>query len=233
MGTRFLFGDCVLETGSRRLIRAGAEIHLPPKAFHLLEFLIEKRPEVVPKEKILAELWPDTYVSEVTLASLIARLRQAIGDSSEEHKLIRTVHGYGYGFCGKITGDARRDDEKQLVFRLMVDDREIALSEGRNVLGRDRDCAVFLDDAAVSRHHAQIEIEGDAAAIEDLDSKNGTYVDGKRVAGSVRLSDGAEIQIGSACMTFREFSPKGSTKTSPPQRRPSTRNKSREAEKSS
>jgi DNA-binding winged helix-turn-helix (wHTH) protein len=222
MGTRFSFGDCVLETGERRLIRSGREIHLPPKAFHLLEFLIEKRPEVVPKEKILAELWPGTYVSEVTLASLIARLRKAVGDSSEEQRLVRTVHGYGYGFCGKVSaaaGAAREVAE----FRLVLGDREIALPEGENLVGRARDCAVFVDDASVSRHHARISITGETALLEDLGSKNGTYLEGRKITEAVRLSDGNVIEFGSVCATSRVLSSKTSTKTSPRQRRPSTK----------
>jgi DNA-binding winged helix-turn-helix (wHTH) protein len=230
---KLAFSDCVLDVGARTLTRAGQDVHLPRKAFRVLEYLIQNRPDIVPKEKLFQEIWPDTHVAEVTLASLIARLRHAIGDSSEDHRLIRTVHGYGYGFCGEIRAEKHPDEGKQPVFRLLFGDRELALPAGRTLLGRDRDCAVFLDDVAVSRHHARIEIVGDAAVIEDLDSKNGTYVNGERITGTVRLSDGAEIQIGSASMTFREFSPKGSTKTSPPQRSPSRRNKSRTTEKSS
>jgi DNA-binding winged helix-turn-helix (wHTH) protein len=223
MSTRFSFGDCVLEAGERRLIRAGREIHLPPKAFHLLEFLIEKRPEVVPKEKILAALWPGTYVSEVTLASLIARLRKAVGDSSDEQRLIRTVHGYGYAFCGRVSAADERAARDVEEFRLVLGDREIALPEGENLVGRARDCAVFVDDASVSRHHARISIAGDTVVLEDLGSKNGTYVAGKMIGKPVKLSDGAVIEFGSVCGTFRALSSKDSTKTSPRQRRPSTK----------
>jgi hypothetical protein len=162
---------------------------------------------VLSKAQLLAELWGATNISEVTLSSLIARLRRAIGDSAKESQLIRTVHGYGYAFCGDVRPmhemSTRSGVSTGAVFRLLAQDREIVLSEGENVLGRHSDCPLLLDDSDVSRHHARIVVAGDTATLEDLGSKNGTYLRGKRIAGVVRLSDGDDIQIGSLVVTFR------------------------------
>ena len=68
-----------------------------------------------------------------------------------------------------------------VVFKLLWKDREIALAEGENILGRDRDVAVWIDVHSISRHHARIIVSGDAASLEDLGSKNGTLLMGKSV----------------------------------------------------
>ena len=82
---RVTFGDFVLDRGTRQLRRGEAERHLGPKAFELLELLLNQRPNVVARERIRDRLWPGTSVSESTLAtittafgpaSLIARLNK-------------------------------------------------------------------------------------------------------------------------------------------------------------
>ena len=64
------FGDFVLDRGTRQLRRGQEERRLGPKAFELLELLLKQRPNVVPRERIRDRLWPDTFVSESTLATL-------------------------------------------------------------------------------------------------------------------------------------------------------------------
>ena len=68
-------------------------------------------------------------------------------------------------------------------------------------MGRSPDCEIFLDDVTVSRRHAVVLRRGDAFAIEDEGSLNGTFVNRKRVEGS-DLEDGDEIQIGKYRLTF-------------------------------
>jgi pSer/pThr/pTyr-binding forkhead associated (FHA) protein len=69
------------------------------------------------------------------------------------------------------------------------------------VAGRHPDADIFLDDVTVSRRHAEITRNGKVFSIRDLDSLNGTYLDGSRTAGGV-VQDGSEIQIGKYRMTF-------------------------------
>ena len=87
------------------------------------------------------------------------------------------------------------------------------LGEGITVIGRDRDAPVRIDDTTVSRHHARIIVTGDVARIEDLDSKNGTFLEGKRVRKSVVLSNGDEIKVGDVFLTFQSCSSDQSTET--------------------
>ena len=99
---RACFDDCVLDTGRRQLTRAGAVVPLPPKALRLLEVLIEARPRALSHHELHEALWPDTFVARTNLPSLVAELRQAIGDGVRQSRFIRTVHGFGYAFEGEV-----------------------------------------------------------------------------------------------------------------------------------
>jgi len=89
------------------------------------------------------------------------------------------------------------------VYRLIWKRREIDLVEGENILGRDRDAVVWLDSPTVSRRHARIVVSGDKAMLEDLGSRNGTWIKGRQVTGPVRLSDLDEVKLGSVVAVFR------------------------------
>src|SRR5437763_4726630 len=78
----FRFGNLTLDTESRALSRDGRPIAISPKAFKLLQILLEERPRAIPKAELHRRLWPDTVVSEVNLPTLIAEIRQAIGDGA-------------------------------------------------------------------------------------------------------------------------------------------------------
>ncbi len=96
---------------------------------------------------------------------------------------------------------------------LIFKDREVPLARGRHILGRGRDAAVRLQHKSVSRHHARIAVGEEEIAIEDLRSRNGTYVRGERVESSRRLFDGDEIRLGSLAMTLRIPPSTASTET--------------------
>ena len=72
---------------------------------------------------------------------------------------------------------------------------------------------MWLESPSVSRHHARIRISGTEAAIEDLGSKNGTYLRGERLATPSPLTDGDEIRLGTVLVTFRSAEASGVTKT--------------------
>src|SRR5437762_92002 len=97
---RFVFGDLLLDTDARLLLRRGAETPLSTKAYELLLALIESRPRVVSKEELFERLWPKTFVSEGNLTVLMAEVRKAIGAAARGGP-IRTVHGVGYAFSGE------------------------------------------------------------------------------------------------------------------------------------
>ena len=100
-----------------------------------------------------------------------------------------------------------------MIYRLIWGNREIALRFGENLLGRDDDAIVWIDDALVSRRHARIVIDERGAVLEDLGSKNGTFLRGKRIGAPRKLADEDQVTIGPASMIFRVFKQTASTAT--------------------
>ncbi len=203
---RLRFGDLVLDTGTRQLRRGDGERHLGPKAFELLELLLRHRPNVISKEILHDRLWPGTFVSGSTLATVVGELRAALGDDAASPRFLRTVHGVGYAFCGEAeeeTPPPLPPAAGALSYRLVFGDREIALRSGENLLGRIDEGVVWIDSPGVSRRHARICVEGDRATLEDLASKNGTYCRGRRISAPVVLADGDEIRLGKVSLIVR------------------------------
>ena len=212
---RVRFGECVLDSETRELLVRGSSVHVSPKAFQFLELLLENRPRALSKNEIHEKLWPGTFVSDGTLTSLLAEVRSAIGDEAHESRFVRTVHRFGYAFSGSAeeTRPARRARAPKVVYRLFWGPREIALEEGETVLGRDPEATAFIDHTSVSRHHARIAIAGDRVTVEDLQSKNGTFLGGKKLDAPALLADGDELKLGSVSLKFRVFPLSGSTAT--------------------
>ncbi len=212
---RLRFADCAFDEDTREVFREGRSCPVSPKAFALLALLIERRPGAVSREDIHAQLWPDVHVSEANLANLVVELRSALGDNARKPRLIRTVPRFGYAF----SGDARPDHPRRepatgaprLVYRLVWGRREISLDPGENLIGRDREAAVWIDDDSVSRRHARVSVDDDGATIEDLGSKNGTYVGDRKIKGPARLSDRDIVRVGPATLKLRVFKRTGST----------------------
>lgn len=189
---------------TRRVWRGTREITLTRKAFDLLALLVERRPTAVSKEEIHARLWPQTFVAEITLHSLISDLRRALGDQATRPRFIRTVHGFGYAFS--VASDDPRRDERTAPRRvrgwLIGSAGRLPLFDGANVLGRGADDVIELSSTTVSRRHANIRFDAEAW-LEDLGSKNGTFIGDSRVTEAVRLADGDRVRLGSLLFTFR------------------------------
>ena len=97
---KLYFGDLIYDPETRQLLQAGAEVRLSPKAFELIAVLIASRPRALSKADLMERLWPSTYVAEGNLPSLIAEIRQAIGDDARTPRFVRTLPRFGYAFCG-------------------------------------------------------------------------------------------------------------------------------------
>ena len=213
---RVRFGECVLDSDTRQLSVRGEAVHLSPKAFQFLELLLKNRPKALSKSEIHERLWPGTFVSDGTITSLLVEVRSATGDSARDSRFVRTVHRFGYAFSGsaeELRGSVSGAGGEKLIYRLIWGTREIALSPGENLLGRDEAVTVWIDDALVSRRHARIVIDETGAVLEDLDSKNGTFVRGKRIEAPRKLADKDQLKIGPASLVFRAFRQVASTAT--------------------
>jgi DNA-binding winged helix-turn-helix (wHTH) protein len=209
---RLMFRDLSFDAAARRVARAGREIKLTRKAFDLLAMLVERRPEAVSKDDIHARLWPDTFVAEITLHSLVSEIRRAIGDDSNDPHFIRTVHGFGYAFIADSQPAQAASTHRRVRGWLIWDHERLQVFDGDNVFGRGDADVVELPSTTVSRRHARISFDEDPW-IEDLGSKNGTFVGENRVTSRVRLNDGDRVRFGSFLLTFRVAQPPDATAT--------------------
>jgi DNA-binding winged helix-turn-helix (wHTH) protein len=203
------FGEFAADFESRQISRGSEAVPLGPKAFELLELLLRSRPRALSKAQIRDRLWPRTVASESNLTTLVNELRAALGDRGRKSRFIRTVYGFGYAFSGEATevDVARTGSGRATRLRLFLDDREIALREGENLLGRMDDGAAWLESPTVSRRHARIVVEGGKATLEDLGSKNGTFLRGEKITSPRVLADRDEILLGRVHLTFRVLPP--------------------------
>lgn len=210
-----VFGDFVLDLDARELRRGGDPVLLSPKAFQLLEVLVGNSPKALSKSALQEQLWPDTFVVEKNLVNLIAEIRAALGDDAAHPRFVRTVHRFGYAFRDPAEESSARKPVPvaDARFRLVWAGGRVGLGDGEHVLGRDPELELFLDAPDVSRRHARIHVAGDQATIEDLESKNGTFVGENRLESSTQLADGDSIRIGSVRLTFTAVRSRGSTET--------------------
>jgi hypothetical protein len=197
----------------RREVRRGSEpVHLEPKAFDLLALLLSRRPNAVSKAQIHESIWPGTSVSESSLPGLVTDLRAALGDDRAVPRFIRTVRRFGYAFCGTTVGDPppALDPSRWIALRA---GHEIPLPDGSHLIGRGERCLIRCESIRVSRCHAQVHISEEGAVIEDLGSRNGTWLRGERVFGSSEIRTGDTVCIGPEVIRFVSAGDAASTLT--------------------
>jgi DNA-binding winged helix-turn-helix (wHTH) protein len=201
------------------LLRGQDAIPLSPKAYQLLEVLIHSRPKALSKAALQECLWPDAFVVEKNLVNLIAEIRKALDDDPTHPRYVRTVHRFGYAFREAPSATTATNNatisRQEARFRVIWPEGRAGLGEGDHVLGRDPDLELFLDSPGVSRRHALISIVAEEATIEDLGSKNGTFVADRRLDSRTPLVDGDVIRVASVRLTFSAIRTRGSTRTEP------------------
>jgi DNA-binding winged helix-turn-helix (wHTH) protein len=197
------FGSCTFDSETRELLREGRTVSISPRAYALLERLLEARPRPVSREQLIKALWSDSSGSESRLAAAMLELKGAIEEKGRE-PLLRSMSPEGYAFAGKAEIDRRPTVRGGYKFRLVWDDREIPLSEGENLIGRDYEALVRIDSARISRRHARITVDGERVWLEDLGSRNGTRLNDQPVRGRAALADGDRIGFGSFLIVFRQ-----------------------------
>lgn len=111
----YLFGDYRLDTANVQLLKLDRDVPLPPKAFAMLVYLIERRGLLVTKDELLDTVWERRYVTEGVLKTTVQILRQALADDSKTPRYLETVHRRGYRFIAEVaasTGDAIRQQSR-------------------------------------------------------------------------------------------------------------------------
>ena len=200
MTATFQFGEFTYDCGSRLLTRNGVKTHLSLKAQQLLQLLLLVRPRAQSREELYDALWPETFVCETNLAGIINELRRALGDDARTPHYIRTIHGFGYAFCGEVISGAI---PIAVAAALLCNEQRYSLCEGENLVGRADDCRVIIAAPTISRRHAVITIQDGSCWISDHDSKNGTFVDGKRIGRlPVQVTRNTQISFGAVRASF-------------------------------
>jgi DNA-binding winged helix-turn-helix (wHTH) protein len=95
---RFCFEDFELNVQKRALCRGAEEIRLAPKEYAVLLLLVREAGKAVSRERLLAEVWPDTAVGDASLARCVSRLRKHLGVDA-----IQAMPKFGYRFTPAVT----------------------------------------------------------------------------------------------------------------------------------
>jgi DNA-binding winged helix-turn-helix (wHTH) protein len=190
-------GAFTFDAERRQLLGPRGAVPLAPREFDLVALLVANRPRALAKDEIQDALWPDRVVTETSLSTLVNELRNKLGQVGRDGP-IRTVHGFGYALA-----DDREPDATLPAPRLVRGKTEIVLDASETVLGRDPGLRGTIADASVSRRHASVRWDGRCAVLEDLGSKNGTYLRGERLVAPALLEDGDEIRFGLVTFVYR------------------------------
>ncbi|MFN2239984.1 MAG: FHA domain-containing protein [Thermoanaerobaculia bacterium] len=202
VGTRYVFGELCLDLAAGELRRGSVPVHLTPTNFELLRCLVSRHGELLTKEQLLEEVWQGVSVGEGSLSRAIATVRQALGDDSRAPRYIATFPRRGYRFIARVeeviagSGGAARGV-------LIHSSGRYTVRTGENVLGRDLDCEIVIFASTVSRRHARIITSGTETLLEDLGSRNGTFIGDERIEGPRPLANGDQIRLGSEQLAYR------------------------------
>jgi len=100
---RLSFGEYQLDTEARSLQRSGQAVHVEPKVFDLLAYLIKHRKRVASPDELLEALWPEAHVSPAALSAAVSKAREAVGDDGDRQSVLRTKHGHGFQFIAEVS----------------------------------------------------------------------------------------------------------------------------------
>src|ERR1700719_2708587 len=129
MSDLYRFGQFVLDPGRRTLSRANSLVSLTPRAFDVLLFLAQNPNRLVTKEALLQAVWGDTFVEEGNLKQYISHLRKALGDNSEDTRLIVTIARKGYQFTADVTVAGAADTTKQAAVQVSTAEGSLAATQ--------------------------------------------------------------------------------------------------------
>jgi len=195
-----------------------ATAHLEPKVMEVLVCLAEHAADVVSKEILLRSVWPDTCVTDDVLTRAIFELRRVFGDEARSPRVIQTIPKRGYRLIAPVVLNADRTSgsptTEATVCTLTWDEGYVTLTDGTYLLGRDESLPIRVPLPSVSRRHARITLGGGVATVEDLASKNGTFLREQRLTAPALLRNGDTLIAGTVRINVRVSMP--STETAVP-----------------
>jgi DNA-binding winged helix-turn-helix (wHTH) protein len=181
-------------------------VRLRPRAMDVLVCLAAAAGKLASKRELIDGVWHTEHVSDHALTQVIAELRTALGDDARHPAYIENVPRRGYRLVATVTpvaSSVTAAREASVPFRLQGEGGDHPLKQGANLIGRTADADIRIDRTAVSRAHARIVVTGTTATIEDLGSKNGTYLNGARLEQPTVLNSGDDIWIGRSVARLR------------------------------
>jgi len=202
----FRLGAWLVEPTLDRISLDGQIVRLRPRAMDVLACLALEAGKLASKQDLIDAVWRTEFVSDHALTQVIAELRAAFGDDARNPTYIENIPRRGYRLVATMTPVAASlpsANDVYLPFKLQGEHGDHALSHGPNVIGRTADADISIDRTEVSRCHARIVVAGTTATIEDLGSKNGTYLNGERLQQPALLANGDEIWIGRSVARLR------------------------------
>jgi len=131
-----------------------------------------------------------------------ARLVRPHEDPAAEPHQAEEGHTMVYSSSERIAAPLREPDPRRASARLRLEGRTELLGSAGAVLGRSREADIVVDDANVSRKHAEIRPSGGSWTVRDLGSTNGVKVNGRRIEGAQSLKPGDVIELGTSHATF-------------------------------
>lgn len=226
------FADYELDLPAYALRRAGQPVKLEKLPMEVLILLVQRAGALLPRSEIQAALWgADVFVDRnAAINTAIRKIRHALGDDAARPRFVETVVGKGYRFVPSVESRSaashvhdstveatnrpaaglRRPFPRYFVTR---GKQEFMLEVGETLFGRDPAAGVCIDHPSVSRRHASLSIGAGGAVLRDLGSRNGTFLNGLRVDGSVKIDHGAIIGLGPITLTFVVFAGPASTQS--------------------
>ena len=122
-----------------------------------------------------------------------------MGPVSVELRIDNELRSGRFGIASQLK---QADDGARPGTVVMPSGDRVDLADGEVLIGRLADCRIVVSDGNTSRHHARISRSGSGFVIADLNSTNGTFVNGDRLVADHRLADGDIITVGSVSLRF-------------------------------
>jgi len=198
----FRLGEWLVEPMANRVSLGDTSVQLEQRVIAVLVCLARNAGEVVTRSQLVDSVWDEGFVADNTITHAVAELRKALGDSHRNPTFIETIHRRGYRLIAPVQFDVASsfmNSATHFSYLAVARGIEFPLIDGANLIGRGPDTTIMIPSMKVSRHHAKITVEHDVASLEDLGSKNGTYLNGTKIQEPVQL-DGGDL-VGVGCVT--------------------------------
>ena len=140
----FVFGAFRLLPAQRILLEDGKPVNLGSRALDVLVALVESAGDTIHKDKLIARVWPDTFVDESNLRFQVARLRKALGGGTGGNRFIANIPGRGYTFVAPVTREHAHADNALADGAALPDKPSLAVLPFENMTG-DAKREYFVD----------------------------------------------------------------------------------------